>query len=207
MSKTHSGRQIVVVFFGMTASGKSYLARAWAERHGYPYLNTDVVRKELAGIAATRSCPQEIDKGLYSPEFSRKTYERLLDRGERALAEDAFPCVILDGSYQLQSERRRVLERFADRYSVFFVFCRCGDAVTRTRLAERLLDDEAVSDGRLEIYLRQKKIFEDPREIPPERLLELDTNASLEYLIGCVEHFLSTSGPSTAACGKSSHNK
>jgi len=43
-------RKTGYVFFGMVATGKSYLAKAWAERLGGLYLNSDVVRKELAGL-------------------------------------------------------------------------------------------------------------------------------------------------------------
>ena len=43
---------MILVFFGMTASGKSTLAQACADRYGAPYYNTDRIRKELAGLEA-----------------------------------------------------------------------------------------------------------------------------------------------------------
>lgn len=194
MSKEHASKKTVVVFFGMTASGKSYLAGEWARRRGYPYFNTDVVRKELvARIFPTIQLQEQgVDKGLYSPEFSRKTYDALLDCAEKALADGAFRYVVLDGSYQLKSERKRVVEKFSGQFGVYFILCHCSEAVTRERLKKRLLNDSAVSDGNLEVYLKQKRKFDKPVEISSEQLLELDTNASLEYLIFRLEHFLST---------------
>ena len=46
-----------ILFFGLIASGKSTLAKAWAEQKNIPYYNSDVVRKELAGLSPTASNP------------------------------------------------------------------------------------------------------------------------------------------------------
>ena len=54
---TAIARQTLAVFFGMTASGKSTLALAWAKRCQAPYYNTDRVRKELAGLQPTERRP------------------------------------------------------------------------------------------------------------------------------------------------------
>lgn len=193
MSDRHIGGRMVVVFFGMTASGKSYLAKAWAQRQGCCYFNTDVVRKELGALEPGRVFEQGLDKGLYSREFNRKTYDRLLACAERVLMEATFRCVVLDGSFHSAAERKLVLERLSGQARVCFILCRCSESLTRKRLQERLLDDSAVSDGNLDVYLKQKKCFDAPAEIPSGKMLELDTGASLEYLIERLEHFLSSS--------------
>lgn len=201
MGERYTGNRMIVVFFGMTASGKSYLASAWARRRGFSYFNTDVIRKELGSIESGMVFEKGLDKGLYSREFSRKTYDCLLDRAERALAENSCRAVILDGSYQSAGERKRVLERFAAQARVSFILCRCSEALTRKRLRQRILDDSTVSDGNLEVYQKQRKCFDSPTEIPSGKLLELDTSASLEYLIDRLERFLSTSDLPAAADG------
>ena len=73
---------MILVFFGMTASGKSTLAQACADRYGAPYYNTDRIRKELAGLPATAHRPDAVGQGIYSHELSAKTYETLLHRAE-----------------------------------------------------------------------------------------------------------------------------
>jgi predicted kinase len=187
-------KQRVVVFFGMTASGKSYLAKRWAEKHGFPYFNTDVIRKELAGIESTRSCAQSIDCGIYSPQFSRKTYDAVLDRTVQALRNNCgVPCAVMDGSYQYRRERQLVVERFEKWCEIIFILCHCPEKVTKKRLADRMEDPETVSDGSWQIYLRQKDIFEKPDELFAGQLLELDTNASLEYLIDHLDQLLNVS--------------
>ena len=77
----------VWVFFGLIASGKSYLAEAWAARHSFVHLNSDRVRKELAGAAAANGRGAGADQGIYTPEFSRRTYDELLAPGRGRTAE------------------------------------------------------------------------------------------------------------------------
>ncbi len=184
----------IVVFFGLTASGKSYLAKIWSERNGYPYFNTDVIRKQLAGADCTEQCKESYEAGLYSPEYSRKTYDAMLMNACKVQGDNSVSRLVLDGSYQRRVERSRVRERFLGICNVYFILCFCNEKVTQKRLVERIMDPSAVSDGRWEIYLQQKTTFEKPDELLPEQLLELDTNASLEYLIDRLEIFLSMSG-------------
>ena len=87
---------MIYIFFGLIASGKSFLAERFAAERGLPYFNSDRVRKELAGIAATDRRPAGMGEGIYTPELSAKTYQALLDRAEEALQQGAAG-VILDG--------------------------------------------------------------------------------------------------------------
>ena len=80
------GRPEVWVFFGLIASGKSYLAEAWADRHGFAHYNSDQIRKELAGASSVSGRGEAPNQGIYTPEFSRRTYDELLQRAGVALA-------------------------------------------------------------------------------------------------------------------------
>jgi predicted kinase len=73
---------VLYVFFGMIATGKSTLSQAWAWHKQLRCYNSDWVRKELAGISPTASRRSTIDSGIYSKEFSQKTYSALLARAE-----------------------------------------------------------------------------------------------------------------------------
>jgi len=170
------------VFFGMVASGKSTLGRAWAERHGMAYYNSDVVRKELAGNAATTGRQEELNQGIYTSEFTRRTYDTLLAKAEADLA--AGTSVVLDASYQSHAERGRV-RALAQKYNipVYFIYCFCPEKETKRRLHIRAADPAAVSDGRWEIYLAQKKRFEEPVELAAGELITLATDVPLEALL------------------------
>lgn len=180
----------IVVFLGLIASGKSYLAKAWAEKHHFPYFNTDVVRKQLAGIDPAESRPDEAGQGIYSAAFTRRTYDAMLVSAWEALQEPAVSCVVLDGSYQTEAERDRVRRTFQDCTRIVFVLCSCDEAVTKARLAERAADPAAVSDGRWEIYLHQRETFEYPEELPVEQFRRLDTNAALDSLLALLDTLL-----------------
>ncbi len=173
----------IMVFMGMIASGKSYLAAAWAARHGFPYFNTDLVRKQLAGLDATESRPEGVGQGIYSKEYTRRTYDAMLASAEEKLRKPSVSCVVLDGSYQSEAERDRVRRRFEGAAGIFFILCTCSEAVTKARLALRSADPTAVSDGRWEIYLAQREIFQFPEELPVEQFQRLDTDAPLETLL------------------------
>jgi hypothetical protein len=177
------GMKKIVVFFGLIASGKSFVAKAWSEKHHFPYYNTDVVRKDLAAQYHRRRGKADIDQGIYSPAFSRLTYDALLNLCEEALAERAIQCVVLDGSYHTRDERQRLRSRFEDQAQIVFVFCCCDEATSKSRLAERALDPTAVSDGTWRVYLHQKEVFEEPGELLVRQLLRLATDQPLSRLL------------------------
>jgi uncharacterized protein len=175
--------KLIVVCMGLIASGKSFLARAWAGKHRFPYFNTDVIRKQLAGIAQTESRPEEEGQGIYSAEFTRRTYDTMLVSAWEALQDPAVCCVVLDGSYQTQAERERVRDTFGECARIVFVLCSCDEAVTKARLVQRAAGPATVSDGRWDIYLCQKEKFQYPEELPVEQFRRMDTNAPLDSLL------------------------
>ena len=170
------------VFFGLVASGKSTVAEAWAKRCGAFYYNSDLIRKELAGIPPTQSCRNEADQGIYSKEFTRKTYDEMLSRAEKQLVRGG--SVVLDASYQAKEERDRVrlIAQRLDR-RVIFIRCHCSEEEVKRRLDLRSEDPGACSDGRWEIYLLQKERYAEPTDLPAEILIDLDTENDLETLL------------------------
>jgi predicted kinase len=179
----------IYIFFGLIASGKSTLSEMFAGRHGFPWYNTDRVRKDLAGIAANERRPDGMNKGIYTMEFTAKTYNSMLEQAKEDIDQGAAG-VVLDGSYSRREDRCSVLD-LAMRLNaiIFFILCKCSDDVVQERLARRAKDPEAVSDGRWEIFVRQKESFEFPAELDGHQLLELDTEDSPDKLIARVEQF------------------
>ena len=184
----------IVVFFGLIASGKSTLAEAFARQQDLPWYNTDRVRKELAGLAAAERRPDGFQQGIYSSEFSRRTYKALLDRaGVDIRAGEAG--VVLDGSYHRRTERNGVRELAAElKVPCTFVLCQCGEEEVQRRLAERARDPRAVSDGRWEIYLTQREKFESPAEVATVDLIVLNTEAPVAELLAELNRRLGQQG-------------
>lgn len=172
-----------MVFLGMTASGKSTLAMAWADHCKAPYQNTDRVRKELLGLQATDRRPDGIGQGIYSPAFTEQTYRAMRERAKQDIAEGAA-LVILDGSYGKRSDRDEV-RRMAGTVGArcLFVYCVCSEAETRRRLGQRAKDTTAVSDGRWEIYVHQLESFEVPGTDEEQDSLCLNTERPVNELL------------------------
>jgi predicted kinase len=173
---------VIYVFFGMIATGKTLLSEAWAKHKKLNCYNSDRLRKELAGIDPTESRREAIDGGIYTKEFSRKTYKALLDKAETEVANGN--SVVLDGSYQYAHDRQTI-SGLAKKINaqVYFILCQCSETEMKRRLMVREKDAAAVSDGRWEIYLKQKQRFEPPDEIPASRLIIIDTNAPVKNLL------------------------
>ena len=172
----------IIVFFGLIATGKSTLAKTWALRNNMAYYNSDRVRKEIASIPVENSRSERFNKGIYTPEFTEMTYKALLDRAEAELVRGG--SVVLDASYRSGKERDRVRE-LTNRVGreALFVLCTCPEQEMKRRMEIRAKDPNAVSDGRWEVYLKQKMRFEEPEELASDELIILSTDAPTENLL------------------------
>ncbi len=179
------------IFFGLIATGKSTVAQAWAERQNLRYYNSDVVRKELAGLSPQTHQRETADQGIYTSEFTAKTYAALLERAEENLTQGHG--VVLDASYQRKTDRDRV-RMLAQRLGVrlYCVLCVCPEEEMKRRMAKRALDPQAVSDGRWEIYLKQKERFDPPTELAPDQLITLSTYLPVEAVLQQLSTHLET---------------
>ena len=165
---------------GLIASGKSTLARLWAEHHGLASFNSDVIRKELAG--RQHGTGTDFGSGIYTPEFSRRTYDELLRRAAHELGQGR--SVVLDASYHRRAERQRVLDLCGEHGWAFcFILCFCSREQTRQRLARRAKDPHAVSDGTWDIFVKQEKVFEYPEELSPAHFISLETSHPPDQLL------------------------
>lgn len=167
----------LIVFCGLMGSGKSTLARELAFDLGAELLVSDVLRKELAGVAPDTQRTCGYNEGIYTPEFTRRTYGELFQRAEAALGRGKH--VILDASFARMADRQRARE-LADRWGVSCTLLHacCPEGEIHRRLDQRAADTSAVSDGRWEFYLPQKAEFE-PLTAPGETWFNIDTSMSV----------------------------
>jgi uncharacterized protein len=179
-------RPFVIVVCGLTGSGKSTLARELSERIGIAGINSDVVRKELTGKSGRGVT---FNQGIYSSEITEKTYGKMFAETDRRLSQDQ--SVILDATFAQRRYREKLLAVAARHHvPVYFLHCVASDSLTQTRLRERAMNQNEVSDGRWEIYLEQKSIEEPLDECSGEVRLELSADRSSEDLRRSSERFL-----------------
>jgi uncharacterized protein len=157
---------------GLTGSGKSALAEALAKRLGLVVISSDVMRKKLANIWTKEHRFDEFNTGIYSPEFSRKTYDTLFDEAKKVLGDRE--SVIIDAAFIKAAERETAKKLAKEMKAKFFILeCTLDEETTHLRLDNRLRED-SVSDGRWEVYLAQKNIFEHVVEVPPHNRVIID---------------------------------
>ncbi len=182
-------KPVIYVFFGMIATGKSTISQAWSWHKQLRCYNSDWVRKELAGMNPIESQRESVDSGIYTKDFSLKTYKTLLERAGARLKQG--DSVIVDGSYQYADDRQDVRKLAKSlNCQIYFILCQCPEPEMKRRMDLREKDLTIVSDGRWEIYLKQKKRFEPPDELSTSELVIIDTQASLEELLEELEEKL-----------------
>lgn len=140
------GRVRLVLVGGITATGKTTLARLVGERLGATVLRSDVVRKELAGLAPTDRTGDGLHTGLYSPEHTAATYDELLRRTETLLTHGE--SVVLDATW-LEEPQRVAARRLGERAVADTVEIECiaDPAVLLRRIRDRVERGDDASDA------------------------------------------------------------
>jgi hypothetical protein len=148
------GGPLWIAACGPPASGKSVLLEALAHETGWPLLQSDRIRKELAGVATTTRLPPD----AYTGAATDRTYETLLAR-----AAPAGLVVLLDATWPTRARRASLWHAAREAGAqVLLVHLDVSPAVARARLARRATDPTAVSDADTGIFERFAPRFEPP---------------------------------------------
>ncbi|WP_025209685.1 bifunctional aminoglycoside phosphotransferase/ATP-binding protein [Hippea sp. KM1] len=150
----------VLIFCGLSGSGKTTLALELSRRYGFVVLSSDVIRKRLAGMDISKKDLADFGGGIYSAQMTERVYEKMI--------EDAYQLarlgksVILDATFLKKSQRDAVFERFI-RLGIKpkVVFVDIDDKTAMEHFKKRQ-SERSASDGRYEIYLKQKELLEKP---------------------------------------------
>lgn len=169
---------------GTMGCGKSTLADQLSFELGVKTFNSDVIRKQLAGVPAGASVPAAFGEGMYSDEMSRATYRRLEQCADDELA--AGRSVVIDAGFGLRGERTRFARLAANRQARFVIlFVTCAPDMQQRRLRERSLLGASVSDGRVELLGPQSAVFELPGD--SEEVIEFrSTDGVSEHAVNSV---------------------
>ena len=146
---------------GTMGCGKSTLVFQLAFELGLESFNSDIVRKQLAGLPPDTAVMSEFGEGLYSKEMTQNTYRQLELMAERELA--AGRSVIVDAGFGAGAERS-AFARLAATHGAEFVILhlQCPPDEQLRRLHQRSLRADSASDGRAELLDQQKSFFEPP---------------------------------------------
>lgn len=164
----------VTLVGGLPGSGKSTLSGALADRLGVTLLSSDRLRKELAGIPAEQPAAAGYGEGLYTAEWTARTYEGLLDRASALLSRGE--SVVLDATWSDAGQREAAV-RMAERAGADLVALHCqvpGD-VSAARLTTRA---RGASDADLDVATAMAA-----KEPPWTEAVAIDTSGPLESAV------------------------
>lgn len=145
---------VLLVLRGLSGTGKSTLASRLAPWLGARIVRSDLVRKDLLGLAPTARPQGAAREAAYSEEMGRRTYAELLRRGLAHARAGA--SVILDATY-LRADSRAEVQAAAQRAGLAHVLLdvTCAPQVVRERIAARAARDDDASDADWKVYLEQ----------------------------------------------------
>lgn len=140
-------RPCLVLVGGLPGTGKSSLAQGLAREASFQVIRSDVVRKELASTNRGDT-PASFGQGIYTPEWTDRTYQECLRRAEALVFQGKR--VVVDASFREEKNRQEFLEA-AIRWGVpaLLLLCEAEPSTVRLRLQNRRND---ASDADWEIY-------------------------------------------------------
>jgi hypothetical protein len=151
---TRSAPLRLLITHGVAGAGKTTVTSALLETVDLVRIRSDVERKRLAGLAAESRSGSAVDTGLYTPEATQRSYERLRQLAETVLR--AGYSVVLDATFLARSERDacRALARATG--AVFrIVSCQAHPTALRERVVTREQVGQDASEAGLPVLERQ----------------------------------------------------
>jgi uncharacterized protein len=117
-----AGTVTLTLIGGLPGTGKSALAAAAADQLGCVVLDSDRIRKELAGLPPQRGAAAAYGTGIYTAAWTERCYAELLRRAGALLA--SGESVIADASW-LSARQRAAAAALASQASADLVQLRC----------------------------------------------------------------------------------
>jgi uncharacterized protein len=203
---------------GLMGTGKSTIAQALQRALSWALFSSDSVRKRLARLDPTQPLAEAFGQGVYSPAWTARTYEALLEEARRTLANGR--SVLLDATF-LRRADRLAAARLATELGAraIFVECCCPRAVALQRLEQRwkarlegnpqgLPISSTASDARPTLYDEQTACWEpvEPDEEQEYEHIVVATAQSFSFTLEQVRTALhlreKTSNPAQRGCRK-----
>jgi predicted kinase len=179
-------RPCLVLLGGLPGTGKSTLAAALAQGADFQMIRSDLVRKELAGTTTGPQTATEFEEGIYTTQWTERTYAECLRRAEELLFEGNR--VLVDATFRDEKSRRMFLET-AQRWVVphILLLCRADPEVVRQRLESRRGD---ASDADWNVYLQAVLRWEEPSPSTRHVVRDLHTGGDFKQAYAQALHIL-----------------
>jgi len=154
----------IIVIFGVIGTGKSSLAKSFADELSIEVLSSDNIRKNMLKIDPKQKRYEDYGKGIYSQDTTERVYNLMIELAAVNINENK--SIILDASFSQKKFRMQVLD-LADELDVpvYFIRTTASPEIIEKRLIKRERKKDSLSDGRVEILDQFKEDFEEPKEL------------------------------------------
>lgn len=187
----------LILTCGLSGSGKTSAAQLALESVGAVRLRSDVERKRLHGLGAGARTGSPPNAGLYTPQSTRATYERMADLA-RAMLPAGFP-VIADATFLHRAERRifRDVARAAGAQFLILA-CEAPPAVLEQRIVARARNGADPSEATREV-LKMQIAGRDPLDADERAAAIFCDTADASQLAAALAELQSVLSPGTPA--------
>jgi predicted kinase len=165
---------VLIALGGLTGVGKTAIADEIRTVAGIRPLETDRIRKTLAGLDPDVAAPAEPGEGIYTQSMTHATYKTL---GREALGQlETGQAALAVGTFVARGQRDGLREVAANaRVPFLFVRLTAAEEIVLKRLAAR---PPGMSDGNTAVYKVMAAREDPPTEIPEDQRFELDTTGA-----------------------------
>ena len=173
-SYTRTRRPRLLIAHGLSGSGKSRMSCALREFLPVIHVRSDVERKRLFGLRPEDRSNIRIEQGIYFPQASEWTYQRL-----RVLAAIILDCgydALVDATFLARGHRSAFHALARQRGAGFAILSMDAPIeVLRQRIARRLALEDDASEASLAVLERQRGANEPLTPAERESALRIDT--------------------------------
>ncbi len=169
----------LIVMRGLSGSGKSYLATKLAKKLPAIHLNSDIIRKRLAGYAPLTRTKTRLGKGIYTPQMSYKTYQNLLESAEVALKLES--SVVVDATF-LHPKSLAKQQKLAKKLAVDFIIIDVCVSVAclRQRVEQRFAKGDDPSEADISVLELQLVNYQ-PLKKTAKHILTIYNEANFQF--------------------------
>ncbi|MEA3372854.1 MAG: AAA family ATPase [Campylobacterota bacterium] len=173
LSYTREKEPFMAITHGCSGSGKSTFAQMLVETHGALRIRSDAERMRMF----ERSDESGLEEGIYTPDTTKATYERLLELAVSVY--EAGYSVIVDATFLKQWQRRLFIEHASTAEAPFCLFTMaCDHEVMRSRVEHRSEEGSDISEADLEVLQLQIKSAEPLSESEREVEVTIDCSST-----------------------------
>ncbi|SDW89708.1 AAA family ATPase [Nitrosomonas communis] len=171
-------KPVLMITHGLSGSGKTVFSQSLIMRFEMISLRSDIERKRLAGLEALAKSGSSVESGIYSREFSRRTYDFLAELAEILL--EAGWHVLIDATF-IARWQRELFQQIAMRCGVGFYILDfpVPETLLRQRIQTRNVTGKDASEADISVLELQLKTQEALTHAEAHMVIETTTVESV----------------------------